>query len=192
VGQTPYPRLLTIAALVVSTSAGALAVRRAIADRRSLVTGEAKWIWATREIPRPEPRRFTAERRFALVAPPAVARASVFVDRSYVLLVNVERVGEGEKRSGDALDAYDIARFLRVGENLIAIKAASPTGVGGILFCLDFGSAGPGPIVSDGRWTVDGLPTVVWGRPPMYPWGYPPTPSESPRLKVQSPKKPGT
>jgi hypothetical protein len=171
------PRLFGIIALAVAASAGALALGRALADRGHLVTGEAKWIWATREILRPKPRRFTAERRFSLAPAPAAARARIFVDRSYVLSVNGERVGEGKKRPGDALDLYDVAGFLRAGENRIAVEAASDNGVGGILFILDFGPGGPAPVVSDERWTVNGAPAIVWGKPPMYPWGFPPTPT---------------
>ena len=176
-GGRSTDRLFAIAALTVAAGAGALALGRALADRGHRVTGQAKWIWATREIPRPKPRRFTAERLFSLPAPPAAARAAIFVDRSYVLSVNGERVGQGEKRPGDALDFYDVARFLRSGQNGIAIEAASDNGVGGILFVLDFGPGGPAPVVSDERWTVNGALAIVWGKPPMYPWGFPPTPT---------------
>lgn len=70
--------------------------------------------------------------------------------------------------------------FLRTGENEVAVEASSPNGVGGILFRLDLGS-GRG-VFSDETWAVARLPrvpglpserAVEWGRPPMYPWGYP-------------------
>lgn len=178
-GQTPYPRLLAAAALAVAASAGILGVKRSFEDRRHGVTGEARWIWVTRIIPEPEPRRFAAERTFSLAGPAAAAGVKIFVDHSYVLWINGERVGQGGQRQGDALDLYDVAHLLREGPNRIVIDAASENGVGGILFLLDFGPGGPASIVSDERWTVKGAPVVVWGRPPMFPWGYPPMPPRS-------------
>jgi hypothetical protein len=173
-GQTPYSRLLAAAALAVAVSAGLLGVQRALDDRRHGHTDGAQWIWLTRLIPKPEPRRFAAERTFSIAGPPATAGVRIFVDRSYVLWVNGERVGQGGQRPGGALDLYDVARLLRAGTNRIVIDAASENGVGGILFVLDFGPGGPAAIVSDERWTVNGTPVIVWGRPPMFPWGYPP------------------
>jgi hypothetical protein len=178
-GQTPYPRLLAAAALAVAASAGVLGLRRAVEDRRHAVMGQAQWIWLTRQIPKPEPRRFEAERRFSLAAPPAAAGVKIFVDRSYTLFINGERVGQGGQRPGEAVNLYDVARFLRAGPNRIVIDAVSENGVGGILFALDFGPGGPAAIVSDDRWTANGAPVIVWGRPPMFPWGYPPTPGQS-------------
>jgi hypothetical protein len=61
------------------------------------------------------------------------------------------------------------------------IEAESPTGAGGILFHLDL--PGAERVDSDATWRVSpseaelargaGTPAAVWGRPPMYPWGYP-------------------
>lgn len=176
-GQTSYRKLFGAAALAVAVCGAVSAAGRAIADRRHLVTGKAQWIWATRLLPEPGPLRFTAERRFALAGPAARAEVKIFVDGSSVLWINGERVGSSQKRPGDSLDVHDVGRLLRGGENRVAIEVASESGAGGILFLLEFGPGDPAPIVSDGRWTVGGASAAVWGRPPMYPWGYPPTPT---------------
>ena len=126
------------------------------------------------------PLRFYAVREFMLRAVPSRATARIFVDREYVLSVNGQRGGAGGQSPGDSLAVYEVARFLRPGLNRVVIEASSPTGIGGILFAMDVAGA---PLVSDGRWRVDRDPPaltgqaryrpVVWGSPPMYPWGYP-------------------
>lgn len=158
----------------------ALALHRARADRAHGTTGPAEWIWYSSRVPKPVPLRFYAVREFELTAVPPRSTARVFVDREHVLYVNGERAGGGTQRPGDALATYELASLLRPGGNRVVIEAASPTGIGGILFALDLGGQ---LLVSDGRWRVDRDPAaltgpgryrpVVWGKPPQYPWGYP-------------------
>ncbi len=145
--------------------------------------GRATWLWYTSLVPVPRPIRFYATRDFELPRAPSRATAKVFVDREHVLYVNGLRAGAGSQRPGDALRLYDLALFLRAGVNRIAIEAASPTGIGGVLFSLDLDLFGRDAVVSDGLWRVDLDPAslqrgaryrpVVWGKPPQYPWGYP-------------------
>jgi hypothetical protein len=53
--------------------------------------------------------------------------------------------------------------------------------VGGLLFRLELPGRRERELVSDGTWHVERIDpssegersAVVWGRPPMYPWGYP-------------------
>ena len=185
VGATLY----AIATLVLAVAAlHALTV--AHEDRRRLATGKAEWIWYSSGTARPQPLRFFATREFVLPAAPGRALAKVFVDRAHVLFVNGARVGTGEQRPGDPLRIYPVAPFLRAGVNRLVIEAASPTGVGGILFALDCDGYGRDALVSDGAWRVDLSPDaetaggryrpMVWGRPPQPPWGYPrmPRPNE--------------
>ncbi len=183
--------LYVLAALVVG-GAAARALVRAHTDRMSLSTGRAEWIWYTSGMTQPRPLRFYATRDFLLAEKPRRALAKVFVDREHVLYVNGERAGGAVQRPGDPLAIYEVARLLREGENRIAIEAASPTGIGGVLFSLDVEGRGRDALVSDGRWRVDlsreaisgtaRYRPVVWGRPPQYPWRYPrmPRPAEVP------------
>lgn len=155
-----------------------------------LSTGSAEWIWYSSRVPEPRLVRFWATRDFILPRAPSRATAKLFVDSEHVLYVNGERLGGRAQRRGDPLAVYDAAPLLREGSNRVAIEAASPTGVGGILFSLDLDSYGRDALVSDGGWKVDPSPEgivrgarfapVVWGRPPQYPWGYPrmPRPGE--------------
>jgi hypothetical protein len=154
---------------------------RAHEDRLHLATGAARWIWATRDLPEAAPVHFTVKKEFALTRPVSPSRARIFVDGAYELRVNGSLVGSGSKKPGDALDAYELFPTLKPVRNEISIDVSSPSGAGGILFWLDPGDGHA--IVSEGSWEVDSWPggpkprrAAVWGRPPMYPWGYPPLP----------------
>ena len=166
-------------------SAAVVAIVRRSEDRRHLVTGRAEWIWVGKEIPEERgPLIFIAIREFSWSGTPAgPARALLFVDRRHVLSVNGARLGRGEQKPGDPLAVYDVSGVLRPGSNRIQIDAESPDGAGGILFALRLPNGEE--VVSDGSWRVvrslrelltGGLPAAVWGRPPMYPWGYPALP----------------
>src|SRR5262249_19473850 len=153
---------------------------RTFDDHLNLRTGGALWIWAMRDLPEAAPLRFVASREFDRHGDPAGrATARIFVDRRYLLWINGTRVGEGEQKPGDRLDTYDVSRYVRPGKNRISIEASSPTGAGGILFWLDPGNGQA--VVSDSTWEIrdsggKSHRAIVWGRPPMYPWGYPALP----------------
>ncbi|HEY3202988.1 MAG TPA: hypothetical protein VGL03_04940 [Thermoanaerobaculia bacterium] len=186
----PIAAYLFLLATLVVGSAALNALYRAHADRMKLETGQAEWIWYTRQISEPRPLHFYATGGFELDSAPTRALAKVFVDRSHVLYVNGARVGSGVQKPGHPLALYDLSRLLRAGSNRIAIEAASPTGIGGILFALDLEGFGRDAFVSNGLWRVDlersaiasgaRFRAQVWGRPPQYPWGYPrmPRPNE--------------
>ncbi len=156
---------------------------RARADREHLETGDAEWIWHTRDIPQPRPVRFYATRDFFLEQAPATATAKIFADRRHAFYINGFGMGNAERKPGDLLVLYDLTGRLKQGENRIVILVESDTGVGGLLFALDLAGVGRNAIVSDRQWRVDlspdaierggRFPAVVWGRPPMHPWGYP-------------------
>ena len=111
---------------------------------------------------------------------PASAKALLYVDRRGVLSVNGSRFPATEQRPGSPLAVLEIAPALVAGGNSLVIEAESPTGAGGILFHLDLPE---GSVDSDASWRVGpadsdlarggSAPAVVWGRPPLYPWGYP-------------------
>ncbi|HEY7111929.1 MAG TPA: hypothetical protein VIA45_03260 [Thermoanaerobaculia bacterium] len=180
-------RLAAAAALVLAAGAIVQAGRRAVEDRRSLMTGDARWIWLTRDIEEPRPTSFRAASDFAVSGePPRTAPCRIFVSGSWALDVNGRRAGAGAQRPGDALATLDVGSLLRPGDNRVSIEASSPDGAGGILFWLDLG--GGRTIVSSRAWRVTPISpepgperaAVEWGRPPMYPWRYPPLPAPTP------------
>ena len=182
--------LLYALALAIAAAGAIRGTLRAHADRELSRTGDARWIWYTREIKEPAPISFVATRDVVLDAAPVRATAKVFADRWHVLWVNGRRVGAGRQRPGTTLALYEIAPILSRGVNRIAIEAGSETGAGGLLFSLDLSGSGRNAVVSDVRWRVDPsrdairsggrYRPAVWGKPPMYPWGWPrlPRPNE--------------
>lgn len=157
-----------------------------MSDRAHLVTGGARWIWLTLAVDEPGPIHFYARRDFTLARVPPSARAMLFVDRRGVLTVNGSRFPLPEQRPGSPLAMVDIAPALASGANTVVIEAESGNGAGGVLFHLELPDGTR--VDSDGTWRVSvsdselerggGAPAGVWGRPPMYPWGYLRKPSE--------------
>ena len=164
------------AAWLAVLAAAAMAARAADLEWRRLessAAGDARWIWSTGEVRAARAARFTATRPFTLDAAAPAARAKIFVDGAYRLSLDGRFLGRGAMRAGDAMDAFDLPGGLAAGAHVLAIEAGSATGIGGILFALDLAGRGNDALVSDGSWTVGGRPAFVWGRPPMYPWGFP-------------------
>lgn len=168
--------LLLVVAIVAAQ--GAFVLARGLRER-SLATGSARWIWFSLDIDEPKPLRFYAQRDFRLESVPASAKAKLFIDRRGCLILNGSRFAISEQRPGNRLRVLEVAPALVTGVNRAVIEAESPTGAGGILFCLDL-PAGRS-VVSDGSWRVGLSQTAlargggafagVWGKPPMYPWG---------------------
>jgi hypothetical protein len=177
----PVPAVLFLLAFLIVAGAALLAGARAMRDRSRLVTGRASWIWLALDIDEPKPVRFYARRDFTIARAPVSAKALLFVDRRGVLSVNGSRFPSTEQRPGSPLAVFEIGPVLVPGDNSLVIEAESPTGAGGILFHLDLPEGTS--IDTDASWRValsesglargGGARAAVWGRPPMYPWGYP-------------------
>jgi hypothetical protein len=177
----PVPAALFLLAFLIVVGAAVSAGTRAMRDRSCLVTGGASWIWLTLDIDEPKPVRFYARRDFTIARVPASAKALLYVDRRGVLSVNGSRFPATEQHPGSPLAVVEIAPVLVPGGNSLVIEAESPTGAGGILFHLDLPEGTS--IDTDATWRValsesdlargGGARAAVWGRPPMYPWGYP-------------------
>ena len=182
----PVPAALFLLVFLIVAAAAALAGARALQDRAHLRTGGARWIWLAVDLEEPKPVRFFARREFTLTRVPPSAKVLVVVDRRGVLTVNTSRFALPEQRPGSPLAEVEIAPALTAGVNRVVIEAESPTGAGGILLHLDL--PGGERVDSDATWQVSsseaelargaGRPAAVWGRPPMYPWGYPAKPAE--------------
>ena len=161
-------------------AAGLHAWSRSASDRANLATGSARWIWFKLDFPEPQALHFRAWREFRLESRPSKATARLFVDPRGSLTVNAKSFPVQEQHAGSPLRVLDVADALAAGLNRVSIETESPTGAGGILFCLELPDGKS--IVSDASWRITPLdapgsleerPAAVWGRPPMYPWGYP-------------------
>lgn len=185
-GSARWRRALALVLAVAAGGAALWALLREGRDQRQPAAG-ASWIWFSYGAEDPEPIRFFAGREFSWSGGAGnPSQALVFVDRRYVLSLNGSRVGAGGQKPGDNLDAYDVSALLRPGVNRVVLEAESQNGVGGILFSLTLPSGER--VVSDRTWRVSlleadlfskGASAIVWGRPPMYPWGYPAPPAST-------------
>jgi hypothetical protein len=176
----PFPAALLLLAVLLLAAATILAWVRAARDRANLVTDGARWIWFTLDVYDQKPAHFWAWRELALDAVPARTAAKLFIDPRGSLTVNGSKFPRVEQRPGSPLAVFDIAAALVPGPNRIVIEAESPTGAGGILFCLEL--PGGRRVISDSTWRIalseasvgrEDQRAAVWGSPPMYPWGYP-------------------
>jgi len=181
-----FLRFVAAALAGAAAAAGVVAWRRAALDRRFLATGPARWIWYAHDLPKPAPLAFTAWKDFRLAeAPPRPLHALLFVDREGTLELNGAVVGRVSRKPGDPFARFDATPYLRAGENRVRITAAHPTGAGGLLFALELPDGTQ--LGTDGTWRLEKAPgtgkgeppraAVVWGKPPLYPWGYPAVPT---------------
>ncbi|MFP4250577.1 MAG: alpha-L-rhamnosidase C-terminal domain-containing protein [Armatimonadota bacterium] len=123
---------------------------------------DAQWIFIEDE-PSPENFYLAARKTFTLEEAPEDATLHISADTRYVLYVNGQRVGRGPNRCwpfDQQYDSHDVARHLRVGENVIAVLVHHVgvstyqymPGRGGLLARLE--SGGETLAQSDGSWKV--------------------------------------
>ena len=100
----------------------------------SAALAEAQWIWSplTKEDASGKPVFF---RKSFDIGEPDVTKGSskieIAADNTYILLVNGKRVGAGDNWNEGTV--YDITALLVKGENTIAIEAASPDAMAGVV-----------------------------------------------------------
>ncbi|MBD3291588.1 MAG: Bacterial alpha-L-rhamnosidase, partial [Armatimonadia bacterium] len=94
-----------------------------IVSNSELPFSDAQWIFIGDE-PSPQNHYLAARKTFMLDSTPRHATLHISADTKYVLYVNGRRVGRGPNRCwpfDQQYDSHDVARHLRMGENLIAI-----------------------------------------------------------------------
>ncbi len=163
----------------------------------SHLTGRAEWIWVTDVLNPIHPQAGLFVASLHLDAPPPAALLKVCGDREYVVYVNGTPAACGWNRPGFRLDLYDVGHLLRQGSNVVAVEVRSPTPVGALLLALDVEGVGRNLLVSGPSFVArstfslaatapgDRPVPVVWGSPPMFPWGYP-KPLPQPRTLDQT------
>jgi serine/threonine protein kinase len=135
----------------------------------------AQWIWsADKKTSESRPDGAPAEKRYFRksfrVAGPTVAQAvlNITADAAFTAWLNGERVGHGEldvltqighgvfRTSTRRVYAFDVARYLRPGENVLAIEGSQTTDTAGVLAELTCTCSGSAPVtlVSDATWKV--------------------------------------
>lgn len=174
-------------------------------------TGGAEWIWAGEAAVGPDLTsshgrgywigsalawtNFFVYKDFSLSGEPAKARLLIQADEAYWVFVNGRPVGSGAFAESGVVDAYEVAPFLRAGENRVLVQLRSRRRVGGLLATLDLEDGHRIP--SDRTWRASGRyeakmqtagfvaederAVTVWGRPPVGSW---PDPAESVAVPV--------
>jgi alpha-L-rhamnosidase len=123
---------------------------------------------------------------FSLPARPQRAIFHVAADNEYRLFVNGQPVGAGQ--SWSVADRYDLARHLRAGRNVLALRARNVSGPAGLLVEGEITCGSQKVKVrSDATWKVAQEAAAGWeqptfddagwskaeehGSPPVGPWG---------------------
>tara|TARA_R100000027_G_scaffold67624_1_gene67289 strand:- start:2675 stop:5026 length:2352 start_codon:yes stop_codon:yes gene_type:complete len=153
----------------------------------------AKWIWP--DSPNWDLQNCYAlfRKNFELSEIPETAPLHITADQSYQLYINGKYVCRGPARGFQAnwpFDSIDIAEYLQMGENLIAIRAYTPgvsnfqyihQGFAGLLFAASLGQQ---TLVSDKTWKCRRQTGV---RREMVPTSFQLFPQESVDLREESP-----
>lgn len=117
-------------------------------EAAELTWGNASWIWDD-SVEAPPAGSVYFRREFELAAAPKAAAIMITVDNRYVLHVNGTKVGADV--TWNKAEKYDVAKFLVVGKNAIAIEAVNDGGAAGLIAVLQFDGGGK-MITTDGSW----------------------------------------
>jgi serine/threonine protein kinase len=123
----------------------------------------AAWIWSNEPVGGPAKVQF--RKRFNLESAPTRATLSLTGDESFTVWVNGQRAGQGTfNERTRRIQAFDVARFLRQGDNVLAVEATGRAGRSGVLAELDDNGSGifTRTLVSDPTWKVTTQALTGW------------------------------
>jgi hypothetical protein len=126
----------------------------------------AAWVWTSSNVEVGGEVGF--RKRFNLDAVPTRALLSVAADPSFALWVNGHRVGQGSfSETSRLVPAFDVARHLHQGENVIAIEGTHRGGRAGLLVELTDNVSGAmtQSLVSDATWKASAQLDTGWTDP---------------------------
>lgn len=120
------------------------------------IDAEAQWIWVDKGDPAKEADSGPAlfRKAFQLEAKPVSAILDIAVDDEYRLFVNEKLVGGGSSWSQGQV--YDVAKHLRVGENVVSFNGINRGSAAGAIasLILTFDGLPDMKILTDGTWKV--------------------------------------
>jgi len=126
----------------------------------------AHWIWL-KGIEEAENATVYFRKTFSLTGPPKAATLEATADNEYQLWLNGKPVGSTSAKGEEAwrvADRFDVAAFLRRGENMIAVRAVNHTGKAAFIASLAI-DPGDGRIIrvrTDGSWQAALNPGEQW------------------------------
>ena len=128
----------------------------------------AKWIWFDEE--RPAGKMASEQRYFRkkfVVDGAMISHAVLNVtgDAAFTVWLNGERLGHGEfLPHSKRVHSFDVARYLRPGDNVLALQGTNKMGLAGVLAQLNWVSPGaaPGSVTSDDSWKTAQVAPEGW------------------------------
>jgi serine/threonine protein kinase len=131
-------------------------------------TTAAQWVWYEETRPAGEvPAEYRYFRKAFAVDGQSVSRAvlNVAADQAFTVWLNGTRLAHGELLPHlRRVHAFDVARYLRPGLNVLAVQGATRGGPAGVLAQLTWNGPGAAPVtvVSDGSWKTSRNPQENW------------------------------
>jgi len=123
----------------------------------------AHWVWTAGT--GGAAQRLHFRKRFTLESTPTRAVLSIACADSYTVWLNGRRVGEGKfEGAARRVGAFDVARYLSQGDNVLAVEGRGRAGAAGVLAELNDNASGifTRTLVSDATWKVRGRPGPGW------------------------------
>ncbi|KPJ63595.1 hypothetical protein AMK68_03540, partial [candidate division KD3-62 bacterium DG_56] len=142
-----------------------------------------QWIWH----PGDDVKTAVFRKTFDVRRTPAEARIALTADDRYAFYLNGKLVDESDR--WQSIEVYNVEQYLRIGRNVIAVRATNDGGHAGLLVegSVTYGPTEFTPILSDETWKVEhreapgwadpGTDDSAWAnakviaRPPGGPWG---------------------
>ena len=123
----------------------------------------AQWVWAGGT--GTAAQRVHFRKRFTLESTPTRAVLNVTCADSFTVWLNGQRVGEGKfAATVRRVQAFDVARYLSQGDNVLAVEGNGRAGAAGVLAELDDNASGifTRTLVSDTSWKTSVRPAPGW------------------------------
>jgi hypothetical protein len=120
-----------------------------------------KWIWAESKAP---PDTVFFRQRFQLPKNIVSGRLQITADDNFSVYLNESKNAIAKGSDWTTVQEFEVTRFLRAGDNLLAIEAQNTSGVGGLLYKLTIQLPGNKKIqfVSDSKVRTNRTPPVAW------------------------------
>ena len=121
-----------------------------------------KWIWAA-EPPR-APETYFFRQKFRLPRAPLSAQLLIAADDLFLAYVNGSKQPVAQGNDWTVVQEFDLTRFLRAGQNVLAIEATNTDGPGGLLYKLTVKLPGDKTLVftSDAKVKINRRVPPVW------------------------------
>jgi hypothetical protein len=123
----------------------------------------AVWIWSNEPVS--GPGKVQLRKRFPLETAPTRATLSLTADESFTVWINGQRAAQGTFNERTRhVQAFDVAQYLRQGDNVLAVEVSGRAGRAGVLAELDDNGSGifTRTLVTDATWKASSQSAGGW------------------------------